>query len=707
MKILVAWLLGAAGFGFSAQALVFTVPGSTADYAVAEGNPPTVLSANGTSLRTGANNNATPGGRNTVLVFALPVLAANDAVVSARLAFTVVGKAGAPTFNGDLWGIGFQYSTNPILEYFEADDGDSGNVKLDDNLLVPQTAANTVVNSTNTTGLAAYLQSFYATNAGYAGGAYVFLRLTPDADAGAGSLGWSVSSAEGTAPPVLTLNTAIPASRAHTNFIIMVTDDQRWDAVGVVLREQGAAARFPWFADQTPNMDRLAAEGIRFRNAFVTYPLCSPSRAVMLSGRYNHFNGIIDNFTPFAATNLTFATQLRAAGYTTAWFGKFHMGSQNTRPGFDRFASYVAHGTYNDATFLVDGISTPTTGWVDDVATDYALSFMDAHQDRPFAMVLGFKTPHAPRTPAARHQTLYSNEVARAVPNLAHLAPYRSSPTTPAAEDVRNYFRCLKGVDENVGRVLDRLDLLGLATNTFVLYCSDNGFYLGEHGLGDKRSMYDESMRIPLLVRFPPLITQPQVRDEIVLNLDFAPTLLDLAGVPIPALMQGASWRPLLSGQPAPHWRQSFFCEYFLEFAGTTNVPTVHALRTTNSKLIIYPGHEPWTELFDLAQDIYETTNVFTHPNYLSERDTMLKSFQEFASATGLRGQLGAPRFNGAQLEMTLRGGLGPRHQIESSTNLQDWVPLLEVKMDGNETVISNATQNAAVRYYRARMMAD
>src|SRR3954453_12384425 len=183
---------------------------------------------------------------------------------------------------------------------------------------------------------------------------------------------------------VLALVTAFRASAAdrRPNFLFIYTDDQRWDAMSVVQREQGQQARFPWF--QTPNMDRLAAEGVRFRNAFVTLSLCAPSRAAFLTGRYNHLNGVINNHTPFPENSVTHAALLRTAGYTTAYIGKWHMdGQRGQRPGFDYSASFIGQGKYMNCPIEINGKSTPTSGWVDDVLTDYAVDFIKEHREKP------------------------------------------------------------------------------------------------------------------------------------------------------------------------------------------------------------------------------------------------------------------------------------------------------------------------------------
>ena len=213
--------------------------------------------------------------------------------------------------------------------------------------------------------------------------------------------------------------TSASAADRKPNFLFIYTDDQRWDAMGVVQREQGERARFPWF--KSPSMDRLAAEGVRFRNAFVTLSLCAPSRAAFLTGRYNHLNGITNNDTAFPADSVTHATLLRAAGYRTAYIGKWHMGNQRgQRPGFDYSASFIGHGRYQDCPVEINGVSTPTKGWLDDVSTDFAIEWMKQNRDRPFSMVVGFKSPHSPRggdNLPARLRNLYAGETSRPTPN--------------------------------------------------------------------------------------------------------------------------------------------------------------------------------------------------------------------------------------------------------------------------------------------------
>jgi arylsulfatase A-like enzyme len=430
---------------------------------------------------------------------------------------------------------------------------------------------------------------------------------------------------------------AAPFARAadRPNFVFVYTDDQRWDALGVVQKEQGDKARFPWL--KTPNMDRLAAEGVRFRNAFVVNSLCAPSRASFLTGCYGHVNGVVNNHTAFPVANVTHASLLREAGYATGYVGKWHMGRQSgQRPGFDFSASFLGQGQYVDCPLEVNGKTTPTTGWVDDVVTDYGLQFIRDNKDRPFLLVVGFKATHGPFDPPPRRKDDYAGEQARPVPNLRAPAVYREDATKPAADSPEkvatnlNYFRCISAADDNLGRILQALDDLKLADNTVVIFASDNGFYLGEHGLADKRSAYEESMRIPLLVRYPKLGAKGKVVDALALNIDLAPTLLDYAGVAVPKEMQGRSWRPLLEGKDAD-WRRAFFYCYFYENNFAT--PTVTAVRTEKAKLVKYPGHDDWTELFDLGRDPYELKNLFADPESAGLRRELEAEYDRQAKA--------------------------------------------------------------------------
>ena len=433
------------------------------------------------------------------------------------------------------------------------------------------------------------------------------------------------------------------ANVAQPNFLFIYMDDMRWDAMSIVQEEQGETGRFPWF--KTPNLDQLAAEGLRFRNAFAATAVCSASRAEFLTGRYGHFNGVANNQTHFPVDNATWATGLKEVGYTTAYIGKWHMSNQRERPGFDYAASFTSHGRYNNCPFLIDGVETKTNGWIDDVSTDYAIEYLKRDFDRPFAMALGFKTPHIPFEPPVRAKDRYAGEKVRAVANFDKAAIYRpeteyGNPWEPRAEQpgwALSYFRCISAIDENIGRLMAALDEQGLTENTVVIFSSDNGYYFGEHGLGDyqgdKRSAYEEAMRIPMLVRYPGHIPAGSVSDELVVNIDLAPTLLDLAGAAVPEEIQGQSWKPLFD-DPDAAFRPGFFYEYFFErkFSAT---PTLLAFRTKNAKLVKYPGHEEWTELFDLAADPFETQNLVHLPEHRPLLKQMEAAYEAEKKAVG------------------------------------------------------------------------
>jgi arylsulfatase A-like enzyme len=413
-------------------------------------------------------------------------------------------------------------------------------------------------------------------------------------------------------------------TRSRPSFVVLIADDQRWDGLGVVQRELGEEARSPWI--ETPQLDRLADEGVRFRHAFVVTSLCSPARASLLTGRYPHEHGILDNRSEFPADLPTYASALRGAGYRTGYVGKWHMGVQaGPRPGFDYSASYTGQGRYFDATFELDGERTGTTGFIDDVATDFAIEFIRA-ADEPFLLVLGFKAPHGPRESPPRLRELYVDERMRPPRSAEHRPPFLDQPayapdsagriaaggperSRRVEESHRENFRLIAALDENLGRLREALRELGRDERTVIVFTSDNGYLIEEHGLGGKRFAYEESIRVPLLVHDPRLrdALRGRALDELVLDIDLAPSLLSLAGEPIANEMQGRSWAPLLTSE-AISWRDAFLYEYF--FSPDFRAPPILALRTASAKLIRYPGHPAWTEVFDLAADPYERRNL-------------------------------------------------------------------------------------------------
>jgi arylsulfatase A-like enzyme len=369
-------------------------------------------------------------------------------------------------------------------------------------------------------------------------------------------------------------------------------------------------------------MDKLAREGVRFRNSFVVNSLCSPGRACVLTSQYSHLNGIIGNSKAMSPDVPTLGTQLKKAGYSTAFCGMFHLVSQRGRPGFDYIASFIGQGQYNNCPILFGDKLIQTKGWVDDVSTDYAIKFLKQQTgDKPFFLWLGFKSPHGPRggdSLPERDRDLYAGKDSRPVPNLKVSAIFGQS-TQESAKKVRrdpnpfeahrNYMRHITAIDQCIGRVVDALESTGHMDDTIIIIASDNGYYLGEHMLSDKRSAYDESMRVPLLIRAPGKDAKRGIAvDAMALNIDYTPTILDFAGAdPLPG-SQGRSLRPLTAGKRPDHWRKAFFYEYFKEPMYTS--PTVLAVRTDTHKLITYPGHDEWTEAYDLANDPYELKNL-------------------------------------------------------------------------------------------------
>jgi arylsulfatase A-like enzyme len=282
------------------------------------------------------------------------------------------------------------------------------------------------------------------------------------------------------------------SAESRPNFIFIITDDMRWDAMGVVQEEQGEKARFPWL--KTPHLDQLASESTRFQNAMVATSVCSPSRAEYLTGRYGHFNGVANNQIHFPADNVTYATELKKAGYTTGYIGKWHMQNQVERPGFDYSASYIGQGQYEDWFFLINGVKTKTEGWIDDVSTDFAIDFISKDHEKPFALALGFKTPHIPFIPPARAKDRFAGEKVGPVPNFYHEAIFKAKfRDSLSSERVRmlisrnmiedrpreeqptwalDYFRCISAIDENVGRLMDVLKEKGLDENTGRVFAS-------------------------------------------------------------------------------------------------------------------------------------------------------------------------------------------------------------------------------------------
>lgn len=432
---------------------------------------------------------------------------------------------------------------------------------------------------------------------------------------------------------------AAPAPRP--NVLVIITDDQRWDAMSCLGN--------PLF--QSPNLDRLVAEGARFDNAFVTTSLCSPSRASMMSGLYAHRHGVQNNFTEYPDALPSYPKRLREAGYETAYFGKWHMGETNAAPrsGFDFWMSHSGQGRYFDNEWNINGRRELIIGYYTKVVTEHATAWLRRPHDKPFVMVLGQKAPHGgPIEPEPKYaKALDTIPVAkpanydawRGEGKPAWLA--ESFPTWHGAggplynikdydKFVRSYYGTLLSVDDSVGRIYAALKETGQLDNTIIIFTSDNGFALGEHGRVDKRTMYEESIRVPLVVRYPPLIPGGTVIHKMVLNLDLAPSILDLCGAKKLRSIDGQSWKSLLAGKTRG-WRKSwlYFYDYEHEFPYT---PNVRGVRTDDWKYIRYPHGDGGpdrhlAELYHLAADPLETRNLITDPGHAAKRAELRKEF--------------------------------------------------------------------------------
>jgi len=323
------------------------------------------------------------------------------------------------------------------------------------------------------------------------------------------------------------------------NLILVFVDDLRWDA----LSSTGHA-----FA-KTPHIDRIAREGMTFTNAFVTTPLCSPSRATFLSGQYVQTHGVTGNTpagTPISHKLITYPMLLQKGGYETAYVGKIHMGMDaSPRPGFDRWVSFRGQGVYIDPPMNIDGNDVARKGYMTDLLNDEAVAFLEKPRTKPFCLTVAHKAVHGPFTPADRHKNLYNEAAITVAPNASD-----DLKSKPAMKDlkpgggsndelIKNQLRCLAAIDEGIGRMFAALEKSRQLDNTVFVFSSDNGYFWREHGLGDKRWAFEESIRIPMLVRYPRLIKAGSKAAGIVANIDIAPTFTDLGGVPAAPSFQG------------------------------------------------------------------------------------------------------------------------------------------------------------------------
>ncbi len=451
------------------------------------------------------------------------------------------------------------------------------------------------------------------------------------------------------------------AHAARPNILFIMADDHGYQALSCY------GSRL----NRTPNLDRIASEGMRFDRCYVTNSICGPSRAVILTGKYSHLNGFRTNRDRFDGSQQTVAKLLRKAGYQTAMFGKWHL--RSTPTGFDYYHILIGQGPYYNPTMLTPEGRVKHTGYTTEVITDELLKWFQNDRDpnKPFFVMYHHKAPHRNWQPGPKYlhhyddvtlpepATLFDDYEGRGTPaktqrmmiardlnpNDLKLVPQRGlnaeqrklwdaayGPKNEAFKQsslsgrelvrwkyqrfAKDYLRCIDAVDDNVGRVLDYLDQSGLAKNTVVFYTSDQGWYLGEHGWFDKRWMYEESFRTPLMIRWPGVIKPGSVNTDFAMNLDFAETFLEIAGVAVPSDMQGRSLVPLLKGRTPSNWRRSMYYHYY-EYPGPHSVRRHYGVRTKRYKLIHFyePDVNEW-EFYDLEKDPDELHSVYGDPEY-------------------------------------------------------------------------------------------
>ncbi len=456
------------------------------------------------------------------------------------------------------------------------------------------------------------------------------------------------------------------------NIVFILADDHRYDAMGFT----GA---FPGL--QTPSLDFMAKQGIYIPNATVTTALCSPSRASILSGQYPHRHRVVDNQAPLPSNTRFFPADLQKAGYKTAFVGKWHMGNADDapQPGFNHWISFKGQGVYYNPVLNIDGknVFYQDSSYTTDLLTDLSIDWIKKQdKNKPFFLYLSHKGVHAMFEPAKRHKGKYSN-IAFAPPPSMFITPGDSKLSAqwkPAADSsilskgwnvndndipnwvknqryswhgvdylyhgqlpfidfYRQYLETLMAVDESIGKVMDYLKSTGQMENTVVIYMGDNGFSFGEHGLIDKRHAYEESMRVPLLMYAPSLSKSSHVINEVIQNIDIAPTILSIAGINKPAYMQGNSFLPIIRGQNIP-WKEKAFYEYYWEY-DFPQTPTIFALRTNRYKYIYNHGVWDINELYDLNTDPYEMNNLIRSPQHQEIAHTMRDEIFDWLESTG------------------------------------------------------------------------
>ena len=430
----------------------------------------------------------------------------------------------------------------------------------------------------------------------------------------------------------------VDKNEKRPNIIFFLTDDHRYDTMGFM--------NHPFI--ETPYMDKMAMEGIHFKNAIVTTSLCSPSRASILSGMYAHNHGVVDNYNPVNSELIFFPEYLQESGYETAFIGKWHMSgeSDDPRKGFDYWLSFKGQGTYwadghgtsrvvpqtNTDGYNINGNRVPQKGYITDELTDYAIDWLNKQsKEKPFMLYLSHKAVHSDFVAADRHIGRYKDKnlispetlaVQKNKPmwtinqkNSRHGADYAYNlPDFDLNTYYQRYCETLLAVDENLGKIMNWVVEKEQLENTIIVYMSDNGFHFGEHGLIDKRTAYESSIKVPLMVWGSKKLIKHSTIKEIVANIDIAPTLLDYARIPKPENMNGQSFKPLIEGENSS-WREEILYEYYWE-RNYPYTPTTHALISDRYKFIRYHGVWDLNEFYDMQSDPKETINLINDENY-------------------------------------------------------------------------------------------
>lgn len=435
-------------------------------------------------------------------------------------------------------------------------------------------------------------------------------------------------------------NPANAAEPSRPNIVFILVDDIRFDAFSCMGNPVA----------KTPNIDRIANEGALFKNFFVSIPLCSPSRGSFLTGQYAHRHGIIDNadHSELSHKLVTFPKLLHDAGYETAFVGKWHMGSDDTaRPGMDHWLSFKGQGVYTDPVLNIDGERKQVPGYITDILNSNAVAFINKPHDKPFLLYLGHKATHGPFTPPERYKNLYADAeipFPKSIHDDNHDKPVllATEPMRPKAKQkgpgwqgpqagAKAQLRCLAAIDDGVRDILAALEKTGQLDNTMIVFTSDNGYFWGEHGLADKRWAYEESIRDPLFIRYPKLIKPGTKYDQMVMNIDIAPTFLQLGGASIPKDVQGMSLLPLLKDKTAK-WRKSALFEYFVD-PPYPRFPAWKAARTSDWVYIRYENRKDMDELFDLKKDPLQMHNLIHDAHSSKDLKTMQRELDKLLKA--------------------------------------------------------------------------